>query len=406
VKILYTAFECHPEKGGEANYGWNWPLQMAKLGFDVSCITHTESKEAIEKHKQTYEGLNLKFYYVDMPKWAEKLWSYTPGMYIYYIFWQYKAYLLAKKLAEKQQFDIIHHVSWSSLQLSTFIWKLKSNFIFGPLGGGQYPNPNFSKYFVDGWANELKRKKVSDLMIRFNPNVKSAIQNAKLVLATNEETLDLVNSLGAKKADFFFDCGLPDDFYPEKYPERTKSDVLRILWVGRLLPRKGILLILEALAAVPKKIPFKLTIVGDGEQGKNLPTWIEELGLKEKVDWKGMIPWNEVRRHYAENDLFMFCTLRDSAAGQFFEAQAYGLPVLTLDIHGGRLMVSDDCGIKVPSTTPEGSIKELVKAIEYIYANPEKLQEMGRNAYKKMLQHNWTNRAKKMSEIYKDILKQ
>jgi len=404
MKILYAAFECHPEKGGEANYGWNWPLQMAKLGYDVSCITHIESKEIIEKHATSYDGLQLKFHYVGVPKWMEKIWKYMPGMYLYYIYWQYKAYQFAKKLSEKQPFDIIHHVSWSSLQLSTFMWKLKGNFVFGPLGGGQFPNPNFKKYFVDGWGKEVTRKKVSNLMIRFNPNVKQAVRNAKLVLATNEETLDLLNNLGAKKADFFFDCGLPDDFYPEKYPERTPSEVMRILWVGRLMPRKGILLVLEALAAVPKEIPFKLTLVGDGEQGKNIPIWIEELGLKEKVAWTGMIPWGEVRRHYAENDLFMFCTLRDSAAGQFFEAQAFGLPVLTLDIHGGRLMVSDDCGIKVPATTPEESIEKLVKAIEYLYENPEKLKEMGKNAYEQTLQHNWGNRAKKMSKLYEEIL--
>lgn len=406
MKILYTAFECHPEKGGEANYGWNWPLQMAKLGFDVSCITHSDSKEIVEKYASVYADLQLKFHFVAVPKWMDKIWKYTPGMYLYYIYWQYKTYLFAKKLSVKESFDIIHHVSWSSLQLSSFMWKIKSNFVFGPLGGGQFPNPNFKKYFVDGWQKEEKRRTVHNLMLRLNTNIKKAVQNAKLTLATNEDTLVLLNELGAKKATFFFDCGLPDDFYPEKYPERTPSDVMRILWVGRLMPRKGILLVLEALAAVPKEIPFKLTLVGDGEQGKNIPIWIEELGLKEKVEWTGMIPWNEVRRHYAENDLFMFCTLRDSAAGQFFEAQAFGLPVLTLDIHGGRLMVGNDCGIKVPSTTPEETIKELVKAIEYLHKNPAKLKEMGKNAYQQMLKHNWTNRAKQMSKLYEEVLNQ
>ena len=254
------------------------------------------------------------------------------------------------------------------------------------------------------WKKEAQRKKVSELLLRFYPNSKKAVQSADRVLAANLDTLALIRKIGAKQAEFFEDCALPAEFFPEEQPKREPSELFRVLWVGRLMPRKGLRLTLEALSRVDAGIPFKFTIVGDGEQADLLPIWIEELGLVGKVECVGSVEWAAVREYYAKSDLFMFCSLRDTASTQFFEAQAFGLPVLTLNIHGGVTMVDDDCGVKVDVCTPEQTIIDLVSAFESLYRNPKQRMQMGVNAFNKLQNRTWVNKAARMEQIYREVV--
>ena len=50
------------------------------------------------------------------------------------------------------------------------------------------------------------------------------MRNAALVLVTNKETSLLVNRIGAKYIEFFLDTGLPDSFYPNRFPMRDNGD--------------------------------------------------------------------------------------------------------------------------------------------------------------------------------------
>ena len=99
--------------------------------------------------------------------------------------------------------------------------------------------------------------------------------------------------------------------------------------VGRLLPRKAVQLVMEALSKVRPDCLYELTILGDGEMAPYMEQWIRDFGLEDKADWRGMVPFKEVMQAYAEHDVLMFCSLRDSSADQYLEAMAHGLPIIT-----------------------------------------------------------------------------
>jgi hypothetical protein len=80
-------------------------------------------------------------------------------MYLYYILWQWMAYRLAKKLNQSLGFYRAQHVSWGSIQLGSFLYRLDVPFIFGPAGGGQHAPDAFKEYFLEHWSAEEKRKK-------------------------------------------------------------------------------------------------------------------------------------------------------------------------------------------------------------------------------------------------------
>src|SRR5690606_19903041 len=222
----------------------------------------------------------------------------------------------------------------------------------GPVGGGNFPPKAFRSYFGSAWRRELFRMATSKLLIKFNSNTKQAARRASIVLVTNRETAEMARQAGSTRIKLFLDTGLPSYFFPEVMPVRQVDSCMRILWVGRIMPRKGLPLVLEALAKVRKDLPFKLTILGGGYYQHVVNPLVRTLGLEDKVEWRGLVPWEEVRKAYLTHDVFMFCSLRDSFGSQFLEAMAYGLPIITLDHQGAGDHIPEDAGIKVPVSTP------------------------------------------------------
>jgi glycosyltransferase involved in cell wall biosynthesis len=400
MKLLLSAYACEPNRGTELGNGWNWALNNAQLGHEVWCLTTVEGKASIEAEVERLNLPNLHIVFVHVPRLVDKLFEYHLGFYPHYIYWQQCAYRKAKELDKEIDFDLVHHVTIGSLQLGTALWRLNKPLIFGPAGGGQEAPKAFKKYFYGWWKAEVARSWISKLLLAVNPDVRKTMRHASLVLTTNEDTYNMAKELGALNPQLFLDTSLPESFYPPAYPERAPAKELKILWVGRLFARKGLPVVLEALGQVRKDIPFRLTILGNGQMHGQVPQWIQQHNLQNKVDWKGQVPWEEVKRAYTESDLFMFCSLRDSSAAQFLESMAYGLPIITLDLHGGKNLVPDNAGIKVPVTTPAQTVKELALAVEQLYDDPALRQQMGKAGYAFAKTQTWSLKTQHINTFY------
>lgn len=412
MKILISAFVCRPNRGSEANNGWNWTLEMARAGHQVWCFTTPIGKPEIEEELAKFPGVKINFVYVDSPGWVSILYriqSAVQGLfnlyyYINYLAWQAKAAKVARRMDREVDFDLVHHVTLGSLQLASGMWRLNKPFIFGPIGGGNFPPPAFKKYFDKGWRGERTRMFISRVLLLLNRSTRQTARKASLVLVTNKDTYEMARRIGATNIDYFLDAGLPNSFFPEVRPTRRHDGVLKILWVGRLQPRKGLPLVLEALSKVRKDLPFHLTILGDGMMGYRVKPLIETLGLNEKVTWRGQVPWEEVRGAYADHNVFMFCSLRDSFGAQFLEAMASGMPIITLDHQGAGDCIPDGASIKVPVTTPEETLLKLASAVEYVYDHPEVLDAMGARGYEFARDQTWERRVERMRLIYQNVM--
>jgi hypothetical protein len=171
--ILISAYACNPSKGSEDSYGFHWASGIQKAGNKVICMTRYRGKCEIIK-QTTHE--DLIFEYLDLPLGLEKLYGFSRlTLYLHYIIWQWFAYLKAKKLHAKIKFDIVHHVTWGSLQLGSFMYLLNIPFIFGPAGGGQFAPKKFKNYFKDYWNVEEYRIIISYVPIYINPGFKKKI---------------------------------------------------------------------------------------------------------------------------------------------------------------------------------------------------------------------------------------
>ncbi len=388
MKVLLSAFACDPSKGSEPANGWNWATGLAQKGYETHCLTREEGRESIEPQNK-YS--NLHFHYVVLPFGLEKLYySSTAGMYLYYLLWQFVAYRKAKKLHRQLQFSIAHHVTWGSSQMGSFMYKLSIPFIFGPAGGGQKAPESFKKYFLNGWGAEEKREKISDFMLKYSPACKKMLRKASAVLVSNTDTLNMTKKTGAANVHLVLDAALPVSFFPKEQPAKAPvQNQLTLLWVGRFMPRKGVLLLLDVMKELKEYSGITLTVVGDGEMKDPFLDKLNEYDLSATVHWKGKVPYEQVREFYASHDVFFYTSLRDSCPAQLIEAMAFGLPVVTLNLHGQALIVDNDRGFRCVCDTPEMAISELKKAILHLYNNHETITRMSTAAYSFALQQTW-----------------
>ena len=229
------------------------------------------------------------------------------------------------------------------------------------------------------------------------------LRHTDLLLATNSETLEAAKLMGAKDAKLFLDTGLPDHYFADTPKTQFQNKKLNILWVGRLLERKALKLSLQAVARL--KIPFSMTILGDGPQDMLVDQWIKEFGLEGKVNWPGRVPWDEVQHAYQANEVFLFTSLRDSFGSQLLEAMSNGLAIVTLDHQGAHDFVPDDAGIRVQVSTPAATSKALADALTAMFEQPEKLESMSKTGLDFARQHDWALKAAHMTKMYGSVVK-
>lgn len=155
-----------------------------------------------------------------------------------------------------------------------------------------------------------------------------------------------------------------------------------VLTVARLVPRKGHIAVLDALALLRDRgrLPhMHYHIVGDGPMYEALLRHTKELKLNSLVTFHRQVTDRELLDHYRLASLFVMPTehLGRDIEGfgiVYIEAGAFGLPVIASDLPGVTEAVMDgETGILIPS----GSVPDLADAMEILIRNPERAKELG-----------------------------
>ena len=397
--ILLSAYACLPNAGTEPGNGWNWATQLADRGMRVHVLTVTDGREAIETYRARHPHPLVSFSYVAVPS----SFRHTSGMH--YAMWQWLAVGVARALHRSTPFDLVHHVTYSSIHVPTQLWRLGLPTIFGPVGGGQVTPTPLLPAFGAHQRSERLRTAFTQLL-PYSPWHRRWLGKKTLVLATNTATVRLARSLGIQQVRAWFDAALPQDFFtPAPRHFRETSQPLRLVWIGRMVPRKALPLTLDILARTEQ--PSTLTIIGDGLPADHIHNLIEERGLKDRVNWVGKLSREQVREAYLSHDALLFAGLRDSCPAQLVEAMGVGLPVITLDHHGAADLVPNGAGIKVPVTDVNGVIHDMAAAIDR-YANFDarersSMSEVGWTFARNL---NYTAGAERFEQLYREILEE
>ncbi len=127
----------------------------------------------------------------------------------------------------------------------------------------------------------------------------------------------------------------------EGFVKRPNRNEMNVLFVGRLVQRKGLDTLLLAFCDVVKKIPnLRLVVVGDGPDREHVRSMVDELGLASKVTMTGALRGEALYHRFAGADLFVMTpkTTKTDVEGfgtVFIEAGLFGLPVIGFELGWG-----------------------------------------------------------------------
>jgi colanic acid/amylovoran biosynthesis glycosyltransferase len=178
--------------------------------------------------------------------------------------------------------------------------------------------------------------------------------------------------------------GVPVHHVPNGVPvgrlaEPARADV--VLCVARLVPKKGIDLLIEAVARLTDRIPaLRLEIIGDGPLRRALEVAATDLGIADRTTFTGALGSGDVSLAYGRAAMVVLpCRIdadgdRDGLPTVLVEALAHGVPVISTDVVGiGEVVRDGDTGLLVP---PE-DVDALANAIEKLWFDRTLRTELG-----------------------------
>lgn len=191
---------------------------------------------------------------------------------------------------------------------------------------------------------------------------------------------------------------------PETVKHVDGDGTLRLVYLGRLDPKKGIENLLEAgtLLAQRFKRQWSLTIAGSGElqYSGSIRARIEELTLSRWVKMVGRVAGESKQRLLENADVVVLPSYTENFGMVVAEALAYEVPVIASKGTPWRRVEEIGCGLWVENG-PDG----LAKAIEQMSRMPLHLMgQRGREWMRK--EFSWAQRAKKMVDVYSKLLEQ
>jgi phosphatidylinositol alpha-1,6-mannosyltransferase len=188
-----------------------------------------------------------------------------------------------------------------------------------------------------------------------------------------------------------------------KKPEKPQSEK-RILFVGRLVGRKGAHELLQAFKHLQNEMPnIKLVIVGDGPQRRSLEKSAKDLEIEHKVEFAGTLVGEPLFRKYSECDLFVMPskTFSQDVEGfgmVFLEASLFRKPAIGTWSGGiPEAVVDGRTGLLVEP----GNVDELRKAMRLLLTDEVLAKRLGESAYKRTVtQFTWEKAASEFLKMY------
>src|SRR2546423_2947212 len=140
---------------------------------------------------------------------------------------------------------------------------------------------------------------------------------------------------------------------------RAGAGPFLILYVGNLIPRKGVRFLIDAVHRLPATIPAKLLILGEGTDRPQLEAQVRELGLNGRVSMPGRVPEPDLHRAFHEAKVLVLPSIVDKRGDTeglgvvLIEAMAYRIPVIGSAIGGITDIISDgETGLLVSPEDP------------------------------------------------------
>lgn len=405
MKILLSAYSINPTNGSEDAVGWNWLLKLSEKftspDDEIWVITkkfnEKDTRAGIEK-----AGLkNVRLVIVDVPpclNWFRE--KYSVFHHMYYILWERVAYKWAKNSGIK--FDIIHHITMGDFRILGYMYRFKDAYtIFGPVGGGQCTPKSLKSYERSRLAEKFRE--IVNKTRPVSPLYRSRIRKFSAVYAVNKETAALISKAMGAPCKMLVEIALPKNFRWLKIAKR-QNRIPKIIFVGRMIEKKGIMLLLDSISKMNRELDFTVELYGSGPLEQKINSFITEHALQNKLKLRGSVEYSKISSVYQNADVFVMPSLRETGGNVILEAMAHKLPVVSLDMSICSELKKHNCGLFVNTNQSKAEIvKDFAEKLETLVKSAELRNRLGQNGYEYAnREFNWD---KKFETVYSGFLK-
>lgn len=317
MKILAISHEYPPVGGGGANACFYLTKGFAEHGHEVTIVT-TNYNDLPER--ENISGVqvirvNSKRKYKEHCSFMEML-SFIV-----------KAWSVVDQLEKKEKFDVCQiFFGIPSGPLGYFLKKKYGVPYIIRFGGGDIPG--FQERF----------SKVYQLI---GPAIKLIWKNADSLVANSVGLRQLAYNFYDKKEVKIITNGVDTRYFT---PGDKNGETVKILFVSRLIERKGLQYIIPKLPEIQmasdKKI--RLMVVGDGPYKEELIRITNEYKAQDIISFEGYKDKKEILSYYQEADIFILPSKKEGMPNVVLEAMACGLPIVMTPCEGSRELITDN----------------------------------------------------------------
>lgn len=302
---------------------------------------------------------------------------------------------------KRGEYDLVHRVTPLSPMTSSWIArKLKQigvPFIVGPLNGG-VPWPEPFKHLQIAEGERLGKLRG---LARWLPGYDATRQNASVIIAGARSILKELKEVYHPKTVFIPENAIDVRKFPPTAKALSSDGVLRIAFVGRLVPLKGVDMLIEAAAPLAREGRVQVDIIGDGPERARLAEMIKAESLGNHVKLEGWVPHAELAQRLQQSDVFGFPSVREFGGGAVLEAMALGLVPVVLD-HGGPVeLVPAECGYSLAMEDRSLIVAKMRSLFASLLQDGSPLRIKSRNAQAHVRHHfTWEAKAQQLHEVY------
>lgn len=232
--------------------------------------------------------------------------------------------------------------------------------------------------------------------------VSSAIKREILTKIVSNSTIEVV-SMGVDSDRF--NPNKKDNSIKEKYGIEGPF----LLFVGRLVEKKGVRYLIESMPEIVKEFPkTKLLIIGKGTLEKELKDLNKKLGLGGNVFFTGEIANFELPKYYATADIFIGPSIiaeggdREGLPVTFMEAMSCGAIIVTTDLEGNKdLILNNHSGFIIS----QRSTKHISDKVLELLKNRSLMSRIRNQARERIIrQFDWQTISDRYTEILRNMI--
>lgn len=397
MRILYVALSCGPNFGSEDAIGWHLPIAAARAGHNVTVLTRGDKREEIQTFIESHPAqIYPRFVYAPLGKLAG--FCKGPLYSVRAILWCRSIRPLLERICAEAPFDIIHQITPVEFRALADYSGLNARTVVGPVGGGEYAPRQYQRYLNGEWHVELFRRVLNEVCVRCS-GFKKRVKAIDFIYFANRETERFFedHSVEVKSFGLKTEIGI-DGEAEEPAPNSIETGELRILFVGRLVPRKGVELLLEACAkAGAAGLNFHLKICGDGKSRAGLELLAENLGISERLEFEGRVNRDQLAEFYRWANIVAMPSLRETGGTVIAEAISHHRPLICANSFGASLMLDSKTAILLPPGSGSSEYARALLGITNDLLDAFCFDEVENELL-------WHNKATRYIDNYKEIL--